>query len=359
MSVVLPLLAELADHHPDPQVKDMATDLRVAIATRGAVWSDLLRASRDREKRRENTKKRRENMKEEQQERFDISLEVPTTKGGSTKEEVGGDAKPRRPLIEVISSTDTPQVVVPEPEVKPEVSRKQEVSNKPELVGEVKAKTSVSENEKSSEGKPSKGKDHIATRGDNAQGRTPFQQAVEEIVDPLIPVRGHGLISLRRLVERGDAETLEHTTLLLKVFRENLDHADTYLYLAAVGGLAGLADRDPDAVLPTLALEYADRDPAEGGKRKRSPEVRMKLGEVLVKTSRALGEYSSPRWRGGGGRGCYVACQFKDIVVSHISVAYCCPCLRSRVEFVELQFHMSLSFSSLWCMSLCLMAPSI
>ena len=36
---LLPLLEMLAEQHPSGKVKDMACDLRIAIATHGAVWS--------------------------------------------------------------------------------------------------------------------------------------------------------------------------------------------------------------------------------------------------------------------------------------------------------------------------------
>ncbi len=50
----------------------------------------------------------------------------------------------------------------------------------------------------------------------------------------VVPVRGHALISLRRLLEDRDPEALEKQEVLLKVFQENIDHADTYIYLAAI-----------------------------------------------------------------------------------------------------------------------------
>ena len=36
---LLPLLETLAEGHPSVEVQDMASDLRIAIATHGAVWS--------------------------------------------------------------------------------------------------------------------------------------------------------------------------------------------------------------------------------------------------------------------------------------------------------------------------------
>lgn len=36
---LLPLLEMLAEQHPSEKIKDMACDVRIAIATHGAVWS--------------------------------------------------------------------------------------------------------------------------------------------------------------------------------------------------------------------------------------------------------------------------------------------------------------------------------
>ena len=36
---LLPLLEMVAEQHPSEKIKDMACDLRIAIATHGAVWS--------------------------------------------------------------------------------------------------------------------------------------------------------------------------------------------------------------------------------------------------------------------------------------------------------------------------------
>ena len=45
MKKMLPLLQSLADNHPDAEVQAMASDLRVAIATHGVVWSERLAKS--------------------------------------------------------------------------------------------------------------------------------------------------------------------------------------------------------------------------------------------------------------------------------------------------------------------------
>ena len=40
MDGLLPLLQEISDDHPESSVQEMATDIRIAIATHGAVWSE-------------------------------------------------------------------------------------------------------------------------------------------------------------------------------------------------------------------------------------------------------------------------------------------------------------------------------
>ena len=50
-----------------------------------------------------------------------------------------------------------------------------------------------------------------------------------------------------------------------------------------------LADSLPDAVLPCLTEQYTKR-----ADKHTSPELRIKVGEVLVKTCRNMGEFSNP-----------------------------------------------------------------
>ena len=113
-----------------------------------------------------------------------------------------------------------------------------------------------------------------------------LEEAFKELCDPLLPVRGHGLIRLTRMVQRRDKEAYDRKETVLKIFEENLDHPDSYMYLSSVNGLAAMADVFPDFVIPRLCEQFANAG-KEG--KKRSPELRMKLGEIMVKASRSLG----------------------------------------------------------------------
>lgn len=112
-----------------------------------------------------------------------------------------------------------------------------------------------------------------------------YRQAMEELCDSAVPVRGHGLVELHRLIERRDAETLANAETVLEACRLNLCHADSYVYLPAIRATASLGERFPTMVIPRLATEYS-----LGSKERRTPELQMKLGEILVKLSSSLGE---------------------------------------------------------------------
>ena len=146
-----------------------------------------------------------------------------------------------------------------------------------------------------------------------------YQQAVQEVSDPLLPVKGHGLVSLTKLIESKDEETLSNTASLLPLFTEYLKHEDSYLYLAAINGLVSLASLSDTrgSVIATLCQNYAqlpcppsreralqvvmetgqlrednrqadtDTHVASSG---HSVEVRMKLGEALVRVARRCGD---------------------------------------------------------------------
>jgi hypothetical protein len=115
-----------------------------------------------------------------------------------------------------------------------------------------------------------------------------FLEALEMLKDPLIPVQGHGMICMRRLIEKGDKDAVDSSDMLLKLCFDNITHSDSYIYLNAVQLMAALVIRFPKNFLPRLIQEYLRESSSD---RLVSADCRMKLGEVLVKTSAALGEF--------------------------------------------------------------------
>ena len=228
MQELIPLLQKLSDSAADPSLQEMALDLRIAIATHGLVHlgaESSGAASRRESKSREQSKAR----KDDGGTHVDLPR-VPESREG---------AKKKSPLIEVMSST--------------------EISD-----------TS----------------DSVTTSSSTGKDATPtYRQMAALVCESSIPERGYALVGLRRLVEQKDAETLANGEDILKICYLNLVHPDTYIYLAAIQVIVALALGNPQMVIPQLAERYAASSTVEKG----SSELRMKLGEVLVKVSAGLG----------------------------------------------------------------------
>lgn len=83
--------------------------------------------------------------------------------------------------------------------------------------------------------------------------------------------------------------------VLTVVLQMSLKNEDSYIYLNAIEGLATLADLFPSIVLNVLCEEYSDF--TKNG-RSDGHEVRLKLGEALVRATKLLGKckkfYSNP-----------------------------------------------------------------
>jgi len=123
-----------------------------------------------------------------------------------------------------------------------------------------------------------------------SSAKSNFNDAMELMKDPLIPVQGHALICLRRLVENGDKEALESSDLLFNLSLTHIMHSDSYIYLNSVQLLAATVIRFPNILLPRLIEEYLHNSSSDADHSELSSECRMKLGEVLVKASAALGK---------------------------------------------------------------------
>ncbi|XP_014210904.2 transport and Golgi organization protein 6 homolog, partial [Copidosoma floridanum] len=116
-----------------------------------------------------------------------------------------------------------------------------------------------------------------------------FDKALADLADPLLPVRAHGIICLTKLIENRHPEVKAKEDFLLCLFQKNLDHEDSFIYLAAVNGICALSSKFPDKVIEILIQEFIGLT-QQTKNRDVAPETRAKLGEILVKTTRALGE---------------------------------------------------------------------
>jgi len=132
---------------------------------------------------------------------------------------------------------------------------------------------------------------------------TPFQCALKEVQDILLPVRGHGVQMLSKLVHSKDPETIDNVPKLLMIFQQQLKSNDSYVYLRAINGLAAVAAVKPDDVIPLLCHEFIDlvsdkekspifchHDGESGDCDNTKVTIGVKVGEVLVKVARECNE---------------------------------------------------------------------
>ncbi|KAM3829044.1 transport and Golgi organization protein 6 homolog isoform 2-T2 [Vipera latastei] len=133
---------------------------------------------------------------------------------------------------------------------------------------------------RSSPGEP-QGMESVAKKSSAPCTPPNLQALLSGAYSPDIPTRAAALRRLSRMVEQRDPGALKTREKLLKVFVENLEHKDSFVYLSAIQGVALLSDAFPQDVLPLLLTQYASAPVAE---------TRMKVGEVLLRTTRALGD---------------------------------------------------------------------
>eukprot|EP00026_Physarum_polycephalum_P001945 Phypoly_transcript_01948.p1 GENE.Phypoly_transcript_01948~~Phypoly_transcript_01948.p1 ORF type:complete len:950 (+),score=91.12 Phypoly_transcript_01948:150-2852(+) len=109
-----------------------------------------------------------------------------------------------------------------------------------------------------------------------------IKKIMEDIRDPLLPVRAHGLISLRKLVLRKDPDVKKYALKMLDIFWSQISDEDSYVFQTAINGLAALGDIYPDDIIPKLAKQFSNSTLRE--------EIRLKLGEALLQVAARCGE---------------------------------------------------------------------
>ncbi|NWT99933.1 TNG6 protein, partial [Urocynchramus pylzowi] len=115
-----------------------------------------------------------------------------------------------------------------------------------------------------------------------------LQELLLSAYDPQPPSRAAALRRLASLVTQRDPEAIRLQEKLLQVFLENVQHEDAFVYLSAIQGIALLSSEYPQRILPVLLAQY--ECPAQGTEDTMAAVTRMKLGEVLMRVTRALGD---------------------------------------------------------------------
>ncbi|XP_064315897.1 transport and Golgi organization protein 6 homolog isoform X2 [Phalacrocorax carbo] len=231
---LVPLLEELSRTYPEPLTQELAADLRIAICTHGAFSPGTVGAAAD-----------------------GVLGKKPGTGAQSPAGIASGAPSPgggRAPARHGHSSPSAPR----------EGSEEQSVSHEPGTTGTAPAPCA----------------DSPAPAG--------LQELLVSAYDPQPPSRAAALRHLSSLITQRDPEALQLQEKLLQVFLENVQHEDAFVYLSAIQGVALLSSEYPEQILPVLLARY--RCPVQGTEDTAAAITRMKLGEVLMRVTRALGD---------------------------------------------------------------------
>ncbi|XP_061450194.1 transport and Golgi organization protein 6 homolog isoform X2 [Rhineura floridana] len=211
---LVPLLEDVSHIHPEPVVQELAADLRITICTHGAFSTETVCSAAHSTLGKSDAKgavRARPGMSQDSTERS--PGEAPGTKAALPQNHT-----------ESSSAADR-------------------VSTVPR--GRLSAENSAAE---------------------PGSGSGDLQELLLSVYDPDIPARAAALRRLSRLIEQRDQEALKIQEKLLKVFLENLEHEDPFVYLSAIQGdmvflhrdnlihafLRGV--RDPDSTLRASSL---------------------------------------------------------------------------------------------------------
>ncbi|XP_003814608.1 transport and Golgi organization protein 6 homolog isoform X2 [Pan paniscus] len=232
---LLPLLEKVSNTYPDPVIQELAVDLRITISTHGAFATEAVSMAAQSTLNRKDL----EGKIEEQQQ---TSHERPTDVAHSHLEQQQSH------------------------ETAPQTGLQSNAPVIPQGVNEPSTTTSQKSGSVTTE---------------------QLQEVLLSAYDPQIPTRAAALRTLSHWIEQREAKALEMQEKLLQIFLENLEHEDTFVYLSAIQGVALLSDVYPEKILPDLLAQY------DSSKDKHTPETRMKVGEVLMRIVRALGDMVS------------------------------------------------------------------
>nr|XP_030719387.1 hyaluronan synthase 3 isoform X2 [Globicephala melas] len=181
---LLPLLEKVSNTYPDPVIQELAVDLRITISTHGAFSTEAVSVAAQSTLNKKDPGGKREEQQQTSDERYsNVSYHhLEQQRSHCTSNQTS--LTPNAPLI--------PQEV---------------------------REPSITTNQKSGS---------ITTEQ--------LQEALLSAYDPQIPTRAAALRTLSRWIEQREPKALEMQEKLLKIFLENLEHEDTFIYLSAIQG---------------------------------------------------------------------------------------------------------------------------
>jgi len=129
------------------------------------------------------------------------------------------------------------------------------------------------------------------------RSRETYQEAIQLLQDPLLPVRAHGLSLLRHLIAAGQSAAAVAENVLdpglvraiLDIFLQSAQEEDSYIFLNAVQGLALMAGTGAygrEVFVGLLRIYTAD---TTGDLNRTELDLRLRIGEALSEVLRRTG----------------------------------------------------------------------
>ncbi|KAI8854396.1 armadillo-type protein [Chytridium lagenaria] len=115
-----------------------------------------------------------------------------------------------------------------------------------------------------------------------SQSSDRFQVALNELKDPIIPIRAHGIKLLQNMIDEKDAFVEKAMEVVMEILVQILSDMDSFIYLNGVKCLASAVVSYPSQVLSRVLALYSDPT--------LSLDVRLRIGEALMQSIRKLGE---------------------------------------------------------------------
>ncbi|XP_036608684.1 transport and Golgi organization protein 6 homolog isoform X2 [Trichosurus vulpecula] len=246
---LVPLLEEVSCTYPEPVIQELATDLRITISTHGAFSTDAVSAAAE------------ATVKKNNPGGGGMEGQLHTKPQRSSEADMVHSHSGQQPQSEKASHTASPSAFPRMPREAQGASPRQQQCFSADSA--------------------------TANRSPRCTTPEQFQEVLLSAYDPEIPTRAAALRTLSCWIEQRAPQALRTQEKLLKVFLENMEHEDTFVYLSAIQGVALLADVYPEEILPSLLAQYGS---SPG---KHPPETRMKVGEALMRIVRALGDMVS------------------------------------------------------------------
>jgi hypothetical protein len=113
-----------------------------------------------------------------------------------------------------------------------------------------------------------------------------FKEAMKDMADELLPVRAHGMTELRHMILKRDEVANENLDDIIKIFLNQIEDQDSFIYLNAVKGLSALTDTHPFKVIPEILKIY--KCSTKGNQNQM--DYRLRLGEALLQTIQRAGD---------------------------------------------------------------------